>query len=143
MFQTYARVCLKQSPSPRFSSHQLMANVVSLYYTPPPLPPPVLFWIKYQPSYFILAYLIKNNIFLICYVFIYVYIFICIKEIIYLIPLLKEQNAAFTSDVEHAERMHITFPLEKAGQVISSLPFVAALKIQSRILMFGLSPPFS
>lgn len=28
-FQTYARACLKQSPSPSFSSHQFMANLVS------------------------------------------------------------------------------------------------------------------
>lgn len=37
----------------------------------------------------------------------------------YLISLLKKQNSEFTCDTENAEQMHITFPLEKAGQVTS------------------------
>lgn len=38
---------------------------------------------------------------------------------IYLISLLKKQNSEFTGDLENAEQMHITFPLEKTGQVTS------------------------
>ena len=41
-------------------------------------------------------------------------------------------SPTFAKKAVYAEHMHIEFPLEKAGQVTSSLPFVSALKMQSR-----------
>lgn len=42
------------------------------------------------------------------------------------------EKAEFAHGKGHAEQMLTAFPLEKAGKMTSSLPFVAALKIRSR-----------